>query len=493
MKKVTNTLRATLLLIVAVLGLSFTGALPATAATQQAVGANIQFAGNASGKFTRDGKPFQRPTSHTTPSKPQASFAPQTATNTPAPECPATLHCTFIPAAYQQDDPNDNTNWGNYDVANRGIDNSSPKITTIVIHDTEGSCASTIAAFQDPLYYVTSHYLVCKDGSVIQFVQDKNIAWHAGNYYVNAHSLGIEHEGNELTGAADYTPAQMNASALLVKWLAAKYQIPLNPQHIVGHQNVPGPLTNYVRGMHVDPGPFWDWQDYFVKLGAPVLPNWPNDSHVTTIAPTWPFYQQQLTDNNGVALPAQPVSFVPLYTQPSLTAPRVTDTILGLGNNKIDSRAAVAYYGQQFVVNQPLQFSTAGVWTGIWYAGQQAWFFSPWSAPNAFPGYAQLATPKAGKASAPVYGRAYPAAAAYPVGFPPQFVQSTAPLSYTVPAGQRVAVYGEVSADYYNSQTVDGSGPFDRTTVKDAGSHYLLASYNGRFGYLNKSDFDLVG
>jgi len=493
MAKVTKALQATVVLLAAVLGLSFTGAaLPASAATQQAVGANIQFAGNASGKFTRDGKPFIRPANHTTPT-PSTSFAPNTANSTPAPECPQELlaHCRFIPAAYQQDDPNDKTNWGNYDVASRGLSASSPNITTIVIHDAEGSCAGTTSAFQDPLYYVSAHYIVCKDGSVIQYVLTKNIAWHAGNYWVNMHSIGVEHEGSEITGASDYTPAEMASSATLVKWLAAKNNVPLDAQHIIGHQNVSAPATPYVGGMHVDPGPYFNWQGYFTLLGAPVPPTLPNSTHVVTIAPRWSLNKQQLTDNNGVALPLQSTSTVPLYTQSDLSSPRLSDPILGQGNNKIDNRAAVAYYGQRFVYND-YEVNRDGVWISIYFDGQKAWFFSPWTAPNFFFGHEWVATPKAGKASVPVYGRAYPAASAYPFSFPANFIQTVTPLSYTIPAGQHVTVYGEQSADYYNSQTVDGSGPFDRTTVRDPGSHYLLGAYNGRFGLINADDVDLA-
>ncbi|HSW81732.1 MAG TPA: peptidoglycan recognition family protein [Candidatus Saccharimonas sp.] len=492
MNKVTNTLRALVTLLAVVLGLSFTGGMTAIAApSAPGVAANIQDAGNASGKFTRDGKPFTRPANHTTPT-PSSSFAPQANVVPPAPECPAALmsHCKFVPAAYKQDDPNDPTNWGNYDIASRGLSASSPEITTIVIHDTEGSCASAISAFQDPLYYVSAHYLVCKDGSVIQLVQNKNIAWHAGNYYTNMHSIGVEHEGNEITGAADYTPAEMASSAMLVKWLAAKYNVMLDAQHIIGHQNVSAPLNPYISGMHVDPGPYWDWEGYFNLLGAPVPPTLPNSTHVVTIAPRWSLNKQQLTDNNGVALPLQSTSTVPLYTQPDFSSPRLTDPVLGQGSNKIDNRAAVAYYGQRFVYND-YQASLSSVWISIDFDGQKAWFFSPLLVGrNFFFGHEWVATPKAGKTSVPVYGRAYPAASAYPFSFPSNFIQTVAPLSYTIPAGQRVTVYGEQPADYYNSQTVDGSGPFDRTTVRDANSHYVLGTYNGRYVLINANDVD---
>lgn len=495
-RTLTNTLRMIAAMVAVILGLGLTGVVTATAAPSSVTTGTVSLPdpGNASGKFKANGQPLEKPAGYTAPSASAHANALMPA-DTPAPECPPTITCTFIPAAYQQNNPADPTDWGNYDKANRGIDASSPKITQIVIHDAEGFEPGVTQEFQNPLYYVSAHYLVKRDGTVIQYVLDKDIAWHAGNYYVNEHSFGIEHEGNEINGRVDYTPAMYDASAKLVKWLAQKYQIPLDPQHIIGHQNVSGPLTAYVAKMHVDAGPYWDWQDYFWRLGAPVLPTslslLPRVNDVVTIAPLWPFSKQPVTDKNGVLQPSQPTNFVAVRTQPSLTAPYITDPLLGAGSTEIENRAASAYYGQQFVVNQPLQFTFDGIWIGIWFDGQQGWFLSPWNAPTFFPtAHGQTVTPKPGLATAPVYGRAYPGASAYPIGFPA--VQTVTPLAYTIPAGQRYVVYGEVTADYYNAQTINATAPYDRTTVTDPNSHYLLAWYNGRQVYLNANDYALA-
>jgi hypothetical protein len=59
-------------------------------------------------------------------------------------------------------------------------------------------------------------------------------------------------------------------SAKLVRYLAAKNNIPLDRAHIIGHDQVPGTVPSTVRGMHWDPGPYWDWEHYFDLLGAPI-------------------------------------------------------------------------------------------------------------------------------------------------------------------------------------------------------------------------------
>ena len=108
-------------------------------------------------------------------------------------ECPNGLRCRFVPAAYAQNsaDPGD---YGNYDLANRPADGLNVRF--VVIHDTEVDYDGTIAIFQNPHNYVSAHYVTrSSDGEVTQMVATKNVAWHAGNWWINSHSVGIENEG----------------------------------------------------------------------------------------------------------------------------------------------------------------------------------------------------------------------------------------------------------------------------------------------------------
>ncbi|OLB64598.1 MAG: hypothetical protein AUI10_10400 [Actinobacteria bacterium 13_2_20CM_2_72_6] len=329
---------------------------------------------NPSGKADARGRPLNRNAHH-------AAAAPRVGAtaDTPAPECPATVHCVFVPAAYQQDDPADPSNYGNYDVADRPADGLA--INTIVIHDTEGSLQSTINAFQDPLFYVSAHYVIDTDGTIYQMVRTKDVAWHAGNWWVNTHAIGIEHVG--FAAAGNYPPAQYDASAKLVRWLAHRYGVPLDRQHVIGHDNVPAPDAAHVASMHWDPGPFWNWQHYMARLGVPVLPTGPG-TRMVTVAPVWPLSQQPVTDCSSgtcVPLPAQPTNFVYLRQAPDATAPFLVDPVLGAGTTAADSVAAKAYLGQNLAVADH-RFTADGVWLQVWYGGQQGWLFSPWRAPT---------------------------------------------------------------------------------------------------------------
>ncbi len=66
-----------------------------------------------------------------------------------------------------------------------------------------------------------------------------------------------------------------------------------------------------------------------------------------------------------------------------------------------------------------------------------------------------LLTPRAGLAEIPVYGRAYPEAAAYPEGVP---VQPVSPLPYKLLAGQKYVAGDRVPGEYLYATTFDAAG-----------------------------------
>ncbi len=141
------------------------------------------------------------------------------------------------------------------------------RITTIVIHDTETSYARAVATFRDPRAQVSAHYLIRGiDGHVVQFVDEADTAWHAGNWSYNVRSIGIEHELERIANPR-FTEAQYRASAALVCDIAARHAIPLDRQHVIGHIEVPDQVK-----WHYDPGPTWDWPHYMWLLGQCARP-----------------------------------------------------------------------------------------------------------------------------------------------------------------------------------------------------------------------------
>ncbi|GGO81569.1 N-acetylmuramoyl-L-alanine amidase [Wenjunlia tyrosinilytica] len=404
----------------------------------------------------------------------------------PATECPASLACEWVPAAYQLNNPADPGSYGNYDTADRP---TTTRIRYIVLHDTETEYNATLRLFQNPKALVSAHYVVrSSDGHVAQMVRTKDVAWQAGNWYINAQSIGIEQEGWAAQGATWYTPAMYRSTARLVRHLAAKYDIPLDRQHILGHDTVPGPTAAGVRGMHWDPGPYWDWGHFFRLLHRPLRPTASHRSELITINPRFRRNIQHARDcEKNQDLPDQGTSFVPLHTEPSADAPLFSDPGLhpdgSPGTDCAADWGSKASTGQSFVVAE-----RQGDWTAVWWAGGKAWFQEPRGRRTTVPSRGWVVRPKEGRAEIPTYGRAYPEAAAYPQSIPKQAV---VPLPYTIKAGQAYASTGETPTGYYYAKTIDNSLPDDHTYVAGDDT-YLTVQIGHRIAYVKAEDVDLV-
>ncbi|MGA5582253.1 N-acetylmuramoyl-L-alanine amidase [Streptomyces thermodiastaticus] len=360
-------------------------------------------------------------------------------------ECPASVSCEWVPAPYEEFDGDD---YGNHDLGDRP---ASQRIRYIVIHDTEGTWDGVLTLIKDPTYVSWNYTLRSTDGHIAQHVKAEDVAWHAGNWYVNAGSIGLEHEGFLADPDAWYTEAMYRSSARLVKYLAQKYDIPLDRQHILGHDTVPGPTTDTIPDMHTDPGPYWDWQHYFQLLGRPFEPTAGKNAALVTIRPDYATNRTAYTGCEAAGEPCAPhgSNEVRLYTRPDTSAPLIQDighrpdgSDSTIDVNDVDSRAET---GQQFAVAE-----RRGDWTAIWYLGQKAWFRNPAKQPTAVPASGRVVTPKPGVDSVPVYGRAYPEQEAYPAGVP---VQSVSPLPYRLPAGQKYVVGDTVPGEYFYAVT----------------------------------------
>ncbi|MGP3737843.1 N-acetylmuramoyl-L-alanine amidase (plasmid) [Streptomyces sp. GDS52] len=364
--------------------------------------------------------------------------------STTATECPEAVSCEWVPAPYEQFGDGD---YGNHDRGNRPV---SHPVRYIVVHDTEGAWEGVLDMVRDPAYVSWNYSLRSTDGHIAQHVKAEDIAWHAGNWYVNAGSIGLEHEGFLAEPDAWYTEAMYRSSARLVRYLAEKYDIPLDRQHILGHDTVPGPTTEAVSGMHTDPGPYWDWAHYFALLGRPFGATAGEDGALVTIRPDHAAHGPVFTGCGSAGEPcaAHGSSAVRLYSDHDEKSALIRDGALGstptTGVNDLSSRVSA---GQQYAVADRW-----GEWTAIWYLGQKAWFSNPRERPTAVPAAGRVVTPRQGLDSVPVYGRAYPEEAAYPAEVP---VQKVSPLPYRLPKGQEYVTAGEVPGEYLYAVTFD--------------------------------------
>ncbi|WP_374971366.1 N-acetylmuramoyl-L-alanine amidase [Terrabacter sp. BE26] len=403
-------------------------------------------------------------------------------------DCPPGLDCEWLPAPYAQTGPGAG-DYGNHDLAKRPV---APKITDIVIHNTEGSYDTALKLVSDPNYLAWNYTVRSSDGHIAQHLDPKDVGWHAGNWYINGHAIGIEHEGFAAQGAQWFSEPMYRSSARLVRYLAREYDIPLDMQHIFGHDQIPGVTAANVAGMHWDPGPYWNWEHYFQLLGAPlqshtarhakdlvrILPGFEDNQQIVT------YCDDKVADSCG----SQPTNFVYLHTAPSESAPLVGD--IGRKASGAPSTTSVSDIGAR--AQTGLTFAVAerqGDWTAIWFNGVKGWFLNPVADPTAVPVRGYYVVPKAGLAKAPVYGRAYPEASAYPAGIP---AQAVSPLQYTFAAGQRYAV-GDltVPTDYYRAVTFSPDTPNDHVDVVGQDRYYQI-SLGHRFAFVRAADVDVV-
>lgn len=144
----------------------------------------------------------------------------------------------------------------NYRVARRP---ESHAVDRVVIHVTQEDFEDTVAVFRNPGRQVSAHYLVrSADGRVGQCVREKDIARHTGDPGHDERSIAVEHEGRA-HDARWFTAELYAASAALTAGVCARYAIPPDREHIVGHAELPG-------SVHTDPGADWDWDGYLALI-----------------------------------------------------------------------------------------------------------------------------------------------------------------------------------------------------------------------------------
>lgn len=107
---------------------------------------------------------------------------------------------------------------------------------------------------------VSAHFLIRRDGSLIQFVPCTRRAWHAGvscwqgRSRCNDFSIGIELEGSD---ECPFEAPQYDTLEALIRALVRAYPI----RDIAGHSDV-------APGRKTDPGPYFDWDRVRAMLAA---------------------------------------------------------------------------------------------------------------------------------------------------------------------------------------------------------------------------------
>ncbi len=127
----------------------------------------------------------------------------------------------------------------------------------VILHDTSNdNIERPLKTLTDPAREVSAHYLIGRDGTLYQLVDENRRAWHAGQSYwggltdLNSASIGIELDN---TGDEPYAEPQIDRLIGLLKELQARHRSPSS--NILGHGDI-------ALRRKVDPG----WQFPWVRL-----------------------------------------------------------------------------------------------------------------------------------------------------------------------------------------------------------------------------------
>jgi N-acetylmuramoyl-L-alanine amidase len=117
---------------------------------------------------------------------------------------------------------------------------------------------------------VSAHYMVLEDGTIHQYVDEAQRAWHAGISYwggetdLNSASIGIELVNLGITeGYPPYAEPQIAATIELCQSILKRHPA-ITPFNVLGHSDI-------APGRKVDPGPNFPWAT-FAEAGVGIMP-----------------------------------------------------------------------------------------------------------------------------------------------------------------------------------------------------------------------------
>ncbi|RYY68883.1 MAG: N-acetylmuramoyl-L-alanine amidase [Chitinophagaceae bacterium] len=124
----------------------------------------------------------------------------------------------------------------------------------IIHHTAQKSCEQTLKTFTMEKTSVSSHYVICEDGTLHHMLNDYLRAWHAGNSKwggmtdINSSSIGIEIDND---GTEVFSEAQLNVLLGLLAKLKKEHGIPA--ANFIGHSDI-------APGRKVDPNVNFPWK-----------------------------------------------------------------------------------------------------------------------------------------------------------------------------------------------------------------------------------------
>ena len=138
-------------------------------------------------------------------------------------------------------------------LASRNFDARRPNFV-ILHHTSNDTVEQALRTFADPFRSVSAHYLIGRDGRIIQLVDERARAWHAGESKwgaqtdLNSASLGIELDNS---GREPFPDAQIAALLRLLADIKERYHLPA--ANFLGHADV-------APRRKTDPSRYFPWK-----------------------------------------------------------------------------------------------------------------------------------------------------------------------------------------------------------------------------------------
>ena len=123
----------------------------------------------------------------------------------------------------------------------------------IIHHTTNETAEQALRTLTNPERKVSAHYLIGRDGTIVQLVEEASRAWHAGLSWwngqtdINSASIGIELDN---TGSEPFPDAQIDALLKLLAGIKLRHHIPT--ANFIGHADVAPTRKD-------DPSVFFPW------------------------------------------------------------------------------------------------------------------------------------------------------------------------------------------------------------------------------------------
>ena len=185
----------------------------------------------------------------------------------------------------------------------------------IIHHTAQNSCDQTLKTFTMVRTQVSSHYVICRDGTVHQMLNDYLRAWHGGagkwgnNTDINSSSIGIEIDNN---GSEPFSDNQINSLLSILAKIKKDHNIPVG--NFIGHADI-------APGRKVDPSRLFPWQ----KLSQQGFGIWYDTTQVT-LPPDFNAMQALRIIGYDIKRPEYAIQSYKIHFSPQDTTKTVSET-----------------------------------------------------------------------------------------------------------------------------------------------------------------------